>query len=112
MGLADDDHAGRDQPAGQRRRARRPPLAPARRAAGDEAAVQFDQVFQRDRNAVQRPDRVAGADRLVGRLGGEPGVVGIDLDEAVEPRLQRRDAREASRGQIDGREAFGGDLGG
>ena len=61
-------------------------VAPDLGAAGDDPALDLDQVLQRDRDAVQRTDRVAGADRLVGASRGEPGVVGIDLDEGLQLR--------------------------
>ncbi len=41
---------------------------------------------------MQRPDAVAGADRLVRGLGGEPGLVGIDFNKGVKPGIERRDA--------------------
>ena len=60
---------------------------------------------------MQRPDGVAGADRLVGTLGGEPGLVGINLDKGVQFRLARGDAGEVRIDHLDRRQAPGGDLG-
>ncbi len=91
---------------------RRAAVAPHHRAAGRDPALDVDQVLERDRHAVQRPDRMAGADRLVGRLGGEPRVVGIDLDKGVQLRVVRRDAREQRLDDIDRRQAPRRDLGG
>ena len=112
VGLPQYDHALREKAAGQGGGRRRAAVAPRHRAAGRDAALDVDQVFERDRHAVQRPDRMAGADRLVGRLGGETGVVGIDIDKGVQFRIVRRDARQHCLDDIDRRQAPRRDLGG
>ena len=112
VGLAEHDHALREKAARQGRGGRRAAVAPHHRAAGRDAALDVDQVFERDRHAVQRSDRMAGADRLVGGLGGEPRVVGIDVDKGVQLRIVRGDAGEQRLDDIDRRQAPRRDLGG
>ena len=97
---------------GQGRGDRRPPVAPCHRAAGGDSSFDVDQVFQGDRHAVQRPHRMAGADRLVGGLGGEPGILGIDADIGVEFRVVGGDAGEECLDDGDRRQPARGDLAG
>ena len=70
----------------------RPRCRPSRRR------TLFHGVFDRDRDAVQRSDSVAGADRLVRCFGGEPSIGGVDRDIGVQPRFQALDARKRSTG--------------
>ena len=92
VGLAEDDHAGRDQPPCQRGGGRRAAVAPHHRAAGRDPPFEIDQILQRDQHTVQRPDHMARPDRLVGGFGGEPRVIGIDIDKGVQLRIVRFDA--------------------
>jgi len=79
---------------------------------GRDPALEVDQILQRDRDTVQRADRVAGADRLVGRFGRKPRVVAIDVDKGVQLFVMRGDAREQRLDDIDRRQAPRRDLGG
>ena len=110
--LAENDHAGCDQLAGQRGGGRRTPVAPRHRAAGRDPPFEVDQILQRDRDAVQRADRMARADRFVGGLGGKSGIVAIDIDVGVQFAVEPRDAREKRLDNIDRRQTPRCDLGG
>ena len=110
--LADDDHAGADQLLRQGGGAGGTAVAPHRGAAGRHAAFELDEVLERNRNAVQRPDGVARADGLVGRLRGEAGLRLVDLDEGVQLRVQPGDALEAGGDDVDRRDAARLELGG
>ncbi|MBV1799527.1 hypothetical protein KSF81_22160 [Siccirubricoccus sp. G192] len=112
MRLADHDHAGGNQAPRQRGRPFRPAVPPDRAAAGGDLAFDLHQVLQRDGDAVQRPDRMAGADGLVGGLGRQVGIRGIDIDEGLQLRLQPFDAREAILDEFDRRKPAGGDPAG
>ena len=52
------------------------------------------------------------ADRFVGRLGGEPRFLGINLDKGVQLAVRRADPRERGVDEIDRREPPSADLGG
>jgi len=82
----------------------RAPVAPNQRAARRHPTVDFDQVLESDRDPVQRPDRVPRSDRLVGRLGGEPRILGINLDKGMQLGVRRADPGQRSIDEIDGRE--------
>ena len=112
MGLAEDDHPLGDQPPRQRRRHRRAAVAPYHRAAGRHPPFEVDQILQRDRHAMQRPDRVARADRLVGRLGGEPSIVAVNIDKRVQFGIVRGDACQQRLDDCDRRQPARRDLGG
>jgi len=99
--LAEHDHAGADQPLGERRRHRRHAIDPRLRAAGRDAAFQIDQVLERDRDAVQRADAMTAPDRAVGGLGGQARLGLVDSDVAMES-LARLDAREQRVDDVDG----------
>ncbi len=94
----------------QRRGVRRDPVAPGGGAAHRDLALDLHQVLDRDRNAVQRADGVAGADGLVRGLGGEPGIGGVDRDEGVQPGFQPLDAGKVFVHEVDRRQAARGDL--
>ena len=110
VGLAEVDHPGRHQFAVQGGGAVRDPVAPRGAAAHRDLALDFHQVLDGDRNAVQRADRVAGADGLVGGFGGEAGVGGVDRDERLQPGFQPLDACKKLVDQIDRGQAARGDL--
>ena len=50
-------------------------------------------------------------DRLVGGLGGEPRLGGVNLDKGVQLLVVRVDARQQRLDQIDRREPAGADFG-
>ena len=74
-----------------------------RRAVPRRHALHVDQVLDADRHAMQRPERIAAHDGLLGFLRVAAGVVGHHLTEAVElriglarpPSARRRDTRQA-----------------
>ena len=96
----------------QRRGARRDPVAPRGGASHGDLALDFHEVLDGDRDAVQRADGVAGADGFVGGLGGEAGVGRVDRNEGLEFRLQPFDAGQQFVDQIDRERAARGDFGG
>ena len=53
--------------------------------------LEFHQILDRDGNAVQRPEAMPGADRLVGGFRRQLGFGGMNLHKGVKPGLQRRD---------------------
>ncbi len=53
---------------------------------------------------------MAGADRLLGPLGGQPRIVGIDVDEGAQLGLEAFDAGQQRLDHVDGREPPGRDL--
>jgi hypothetical protein len=108
--LADHDQPRSDQAPGQRGCHSRPPVIPDQRAAGCHPPLDLDQILERDRYPVKRPDRMPRADRLVGRLGGKPGRLGVNLDKGVQLGLPCADPLEQRIDKIDRREAASGDL--
>ena len=91
---------------------RRDPVAPCGGASHGDLALDLHEVLDRDRNAVQRADlRGPRADGFVRRLGGQPGIRGIDRHESLEFGLQPVDPRQIFVDQIDRGEAAGSDLG-
>ena len=111
VGLADDDHTGGDQPPREGRGDRRNAVGPGLGAAGSDSAFQVDDVFQSDGHAVQRADRVTGANRKVGGLGSAAGIVAVNRDEGVQLRVMGRDAGEQRVHEGHRREPACGDLG-
>jgi hypothetical protein len=110
VGLAQVDHAGSHQLVHERRRVRRSAVPPGSRAAHRDLAFDLDQVFDRDRNAVQRADRMTGADCLVRAFGGQARTGGVDGDECVQLGVQSLDACEIFVHQVDRRQAARGNL--
>ncbi len=108
VGLADDDHPLRDQAPGDGGGAGGEPGPVGGRAAHGDAALDVDQVLQRDRHPVERPDRVAGADRPVGALRREARIVGEHRGEGLELRLAGRDGLEHRLHGLDRRDRFAG----
>ena len=76
-------------------------LTPGGGAAHRNFTLDFHQVFDRDRDAVERAYGMAGAYGLLGGLGGKSGVGGIDRDEGVEPGLQPFDADQVFIHEVD-----------
>jgi hypothetical protein len=112
MGLAQVDHAGSHQLAHECRSVRRNAVPPSSRAAHCDLAFNLHQVFDCDRNAVQRADRMAGADCLVRVFGGQPRMAGIDGDESVQPGFQSLYTSKVFVHEVDRRQAARGNLGG
>jgi len=110
--FAEHDQALPDEATGERRGACRDAASPRLAAAGDDAALDLDQVLQGDRDAVQRPNGVTGANRLFGRFRRQSGVLGIDLHKGLELWLPHLDAREIDFDEVDRREPPGLDRGG
>ena len=86
-------------------------VAPGGGAAHGDLALDLHEVLDRDRDAVERADGMAGTDGLVGGLGGEPGVGGVDRDERLELGFQTFDACQVFIHEVDRRQAARGDLG-
>ena len=91
---------------------RRNAVPPGSRAAHRNFAFDLHQVFDRDRNAVQRAHRMAGADCLVRAFGGQAGMGGVDGDESVQPRFQSLDACKVFVHKVNRRQAARGNLSG
>src|SRR5262249_36021885 len=83
VGLAEDDHTGADELPSQRGGEGRATAAPNRAATGRNAPLELDEVLERDRDAVQRPDRVPWTHGLVGGFRSQPRFLVIDLDKGV-----------------------------
>jgi hypothetical protein len=60
---------------------------------------------------MQRADLMAGADRLVRRLGRQARAGMVHRDKRLQPGLQAADAGQAVLHQIHRRQAAGGDFG-
>jgi hypothetical protein len=90
--LADDDQPGGGQTPCERGGYARPPVAPDGRAACRHSPFDLDQVLESDRNPVQRHDRMPGANRLVGRLGGKQRLFAIHFDKGMEFPVVRPDS--------------------
>ena len=101
MRLADDDHAGADQLLRQGGRAGAAALTPYGRAAGRHTTFHLDQILERDRDAMQRPDGVARTDGLVGGVRRETCLLVVDLDEGVQLRVELGDALETGGDDVD-----------
>jgi hypothetical protein len=108
--LSKHDHALRDHAPGDGRRDGGASLPLRRRAAHGDPPLQIDQILQSYGNAVQRPDRMAGPDRLVGPLGCEPCIRCIDLGEGLQLRVQGPDAAQQRVHEVDGRQPPRRDL--
>ena len=93
--LAEQDGAGLAQ-AGRRRRVDVPRLLGVDRvaAAARRPALGEDEVLDRRRHAVERPDGLAALPADLARRGVRQRLVGGDVAERVERRVQRLDAVE------------------
>jgi len=111
MRFTDHDQTGSDQPFCQRCRIARAPFSPDLRAAGRNPPLDLDQILERDRDPVERADPVPRADRLVGRFGGEPGLLVIYFDKGVQFPVRLVDPFERGIDNIDRREATSTDFG-
>ena len=112
--LAQDDGPGRLQASDRDVVRLRHQLGEEPRAAGGALAARVEGVFERDRHAVQRADRLALHHRDLRLARGHPRDLGGDHAVGVQPRIERLDAREQRFGDLDGRELLvtdeGGDL--
>jgi len=66
-------------------------------------------VLDRDRHAVQRPDRLAAGQRTIGGAGGLHRFIGREIGEGVQLGLECRDAVEHGSRELDGRQFLGAD---
>ncbi len=119
--LAEDDHAGGDEPLGEGGRDRRHTLGPHLRPARGEAPLEVDEVLEGDGHAVERPHAVAGTNGPIGAFGGQARLGLVDGDEgvqdgitaanALEERIDGVDGRERARGEGAGQLGHGGPYG-
>src|SRR5262245_50425805 len=112
VGLADDDHSGAKELLRQGGGDGGAAVAPHRAAAGCNTPIELHEVLERNRDAVQRPDRMPRADGLVSSLRRQSRLLFIDLDERVELAIEPGDALQASGGDLHGRDAARLDVGG
>ncbi len=105
VGLADEDGAGASQAVDDVRVERRRVVREHPRATGSAHARRGENVLVRNRNAEERPAVAVGENRI-GRLRVGERPLGIDGDEGVERRIERRDAIERRPGELDAREAL------
>ena len=84
VGLAEHDRAGRLQLRDGRRVGGGHVVGQLDRAAGRADALDLDGVLDRDRQAVERPERVAARSRLVGRGGRVASALDVERDDRVE----------------------------
>src|ERR1700676_5654901 len=94
VGLAEYDHARRDHAAGDGRCHDRAAIAPVGRAAGGDLPLKFDQILERDRDTMQRSDRMVRSNGLVRALRRETRAWTVDVHESVQLGLQSLDARK------------------
>ena len=73
---------------------------PRCRSCGRDAALDVQEVLQRDRQAVQRASRHAGFAFEVGCVGASERFLAINLDKGMEPRIERIDARQTRFGDV------------
>jgi hypothetical protein len=92
--LAEDHHAGGKQPRDRGGGLGAAPVAPQRRSDPRQAAVHLQQVLQRDRQPVERPERHAARAPRVGRARQVARQLGLDRHERIEPAVGALDARE------------------
>src|SRR5262249_43954864 len=93
-GLADDDRAGGAQLRNDRGVVAWPAAGTNRRAELGRIIRGVDDVLDRDRNTVQRPDRAAFRAALVECARLRKHAVAIDMDERPDLAVDRLDAIE------------------
>ena len=94
VGLADEDGARPLQPLDGDSILLRHVLGEEPGAAGRQHAPGEHQILDRERHAVQRPQRLARHDGHLGGQGRLAGLLGGDGAEGVEPRVQPLDPRQ------------------
>ena len=104
MCLAEDDHAGVDEPLGEGGGDRRHALGPHLGSARGDAPLDVDEFLERYGDPVKRPHVVAGADRPVGALGGQARIGLVDGDERVQGGVPAANPLEQRLDGVDGRE--------
>jgi len=104
VGLAEDDGAGRLQPAHGDVVLLRDQVREEPRAAGGAHAAGVEHVLQRHRYAVQRAERLALHDRDLRLAGRRPRQLRRHQAEGVHPRVERLDAGQQRGGELDGGE--------
>ena len=102
VGLAEDDHAGLAQSARDGRVVRRPPALEDLRAARRRHALGRDDVLERERHAGQRAELARRPRGVVDGLRGGQRAVGVDVQERVDPVVDRGDAVEVRLRDLDG----------
>ena len=110
-GLADDHGTGVAQPLDHMRVLIGPAPGQERRAAFGRIVAGVDDVLDPDRNAVQRTQRHAPALALVERARLRDGMVGIEMGEGADFRIDRGDTVEAGAGIFLGRDRAARDFG-
>ena len=108
--LADDDRAGRAQLGDHGGVVPRPAAAADRRAEFGRVIRGIDDVLDRDRDAVQRPDRVALRAALVERARLRERVLAVEMDERLDLAVEGFDAVETGADIILGRNGAAGDF--
>ena len=110
VGLADQHRARALQALDRGRVEVGHPVREQRRAVGGGDASGRVQVLDRDRDAVQGPEMVAGHDRRLGGVGGGAGALRRHRDEGVQLRLQPLDPGKRRLGHLDRRQLLGGEA--
>ena len=108
--LADDDGAGRAQLGHHGGVVARPAATADRRAELGRIIRRVDDVLDRDRNAVQRSERVALRAALVERARLRERVLAVEMDERFDLAINRFNAVEAGARIILGRNGTAGDF--
>ena len=111
-GLADDDGAGGAQPGDDGGVVPGPASGGERRTELGRIVRGVDDVLDRDRNAVQRTERVALHAALVERARLREHMLAIEMGERPDLAVERFDARETGAGIGLGGNRAGGDFGG
>ncbi len=112
VGLAEDDGAGLLDPLGEHAVdvvdlvGERPDSA----EGADEAWLEVEQILDRGRHAMQRPQRLARDDRLLGRLGCPARLVEGEVDQGRDARIARLDPRDHRIHHLDRRQLARPDL--
>ena len=110
--LADHDRPRVAQPLREQLVLRRHVVAVRRRAVRRAHAGRVDEVLVRDRQAVQRRQRLAGGAAAVGLPGCGERVIGDDRDDRVHRRVVPLDPRQVRLGECERGERSGADQAG
>jgi hypothetical protein len=100
-GLAQDDRPRGPQTHDERGDATRDRVRQPRRAGGRGPALDIDQVFDADRNSVQRPAPIPGGQLAIELTGPRQRTLAIDTDPGMDFRFPGIDLRQATRNQVD-----------
>ena len=112
VGLAQEDGAGLLDPLGEGAvEIRHEVLERAHAAEGARPArLEVEQILDRRRHAVQRAERRARHQRLLGRPRSLAGIVEAEIDESVEARVARLDPRDEGVHDLDRRQVAPADA--